>query len=115
MTHKYSIQLLWSTEDGAYIASVPELPGCKADGSTPEEAVNALNVIISEWMETAKEEKREIPQPMSVEKHQEACLRFRQTVKEHIQREVEKAVRNVLRDIPAMSGPQDPSDFWKAC
>lgn len=60
---KYSMILSWSDEDNAYIVSVPELPGCMADGKTPEEAVKNTEIVISEWIETAKELKREIPKP----------------------------------------------------
>lgn len=60
---KYSMILSWSEEDQAYIVSVPELPGCMADGKTPEEAVKEAEVVIDMWIETAKELGREIPEP----------------------------------------------------
>lgn len=60
---KYSMILSWSEEDKAYIVSVPELPGCMADGKTPTEAVENAEIIISEWIETAKMLGREIPKP----------------------------------------------------
>lgn len=60
---KYSMVITWSPEDGAYIVSVPELPGCMADGETPEEAAKNAEQVIAEWLETAKEEGREIPEP----------------------------------------------------
>ena len=60
---KYEIILYWSNEDQAYIAEVPELPGCVADGKTYKEAVTNVEVIIQEWIETAKELKRPIPEP----------------------------------------------------
>ena len=53
----------WSEEDQAYIVSVPELPGCMADGKTPEKAVKNTEIIIQEWIETAKENGEEIPKP----------------------------------------------------
>jgi predicted RNase H-like HicB family nuclease len=61
--YKYSIQIAWSQEDDAFIATVPELPGCAADGATPEEVVRNLEVVIDEWIATAKELKRPIPAP----------------------------------------------------
>ncbi len=61
---KYEINIYWSDGDEAYIAEVPELPGCIADGATYEEAIKNAQVVISEWIETAKELKREIPKPM---------------------------------------------------
>ncbi len=52
--YKYEIIIHWSEEDQGYIAEVPELPGCMADGETYEEAVKNVQVIISEWIETAE-------------------------------------------------------------
>lgn len=60
---KYEIIIYWSTEDNAYIAEVPELPGCMADGRTYFDALKNAEVIIGEWIETAKEMGRDIPQP----------------------------------------------------
>ncbi len=61
--YKYEIIIYWSDEDGSFIAEVPELPGCMADGKTHQEALSNAEIIISEWIETAKELGREIPQP----------------------------------------------------
>jgi len=63
MKTKYEIILYWSEEDKAFIAEVPELPGCTADGATREAALKNVNVVIDEWIETAKELGRPIPQP----------------------------------------------------
>jgi predicted RNase H-like HicB family nuclease len=63
MENRYEIIIYWSAEDQAYIAEVPELPGCMADGKTYQEALSNVEVIIQEWIETAKELKRQIPQP----------------------------------------------------
>ena len=63
MKSKYEIIIYWSAEDQSYIAEVPELPGCMADGKTYQEALSNAEVIIQEWIETAKELKRSIPQP----------------------------------------------------
>ena len=60
---KYEIILYWSDEDQAYIAEVPELPGCAADGQTYKQALANVEVIIQEWIATAKELKRPIPEP----------------------------------------------------
>jgi predicted RNase H-like HicB family nuclease len=60
---RYEIIIYWSAEDGAFIAEVPELPGCAADGSTYEAAIANVKVIISEWIETAQELGRPIPEP----------------------------------------------------
>jgi len=60
---KYEIILYWSDEDGAFIAEVPELPGCAADGATRQDAVAAAEAVISEWLETARDLGRPIPEP----------------------------------------------------
>lgn len=60
---KYEIILYWSDEDGAYIAEVPELAGCMADGSTAKEALHNVEQIACEWVETAQALGREVPKP----------------------------------------------------
>jgi predicted RNase H-like HicB family nuclease len=55
--------IYWSNEDEAFIAEVPELPGCVADGKTYTEAVANAEVVIGEWIATAKEMGRPIPEP----------------------------------------------------
>ena len=60
---RYEVILYWSEEDQAFIAEVPELPGCAADGKTYQEALANVEVVIQEWIETAKELGRPIPQP----------------------------------------------------
>ena len=61
--YKYEVIVYWSEEDEAYIAEVPELSGCMADGTTYEEALRNVQTVISEWIETAKGLGREIPTP----------------------------------------------------
>jgi len=61
--YRYEIVIYWSKEDEAFIAEVPELPGCAADGATYAEALANVDVIIQEWMETAQELGRAIPEP----------------------------------------------------
>jgi predicted RNase H-like HicB family nuclease len=60
---KYEVILYWSEEDGTFIAEVPELPGCAADGSTRQEALANVEVVIAEWIETARDLGRPIPEP----------------------------------------------------
>lgn len=60
---RYEIIIYWSKADGAFIAEVPELPGCAADGATYAEALAAAEVVIREWIETATELGRPIPEP----------------------------------------------------
>lgn len=59
----YEVILYWSKEDQAFIAEVPELPGCAADGSTYKEALENVEIIMQEWIETANELGRSIPEP----------------------------------------------------
>jgi predicted RNase H-like HicB family nuclease len=60
---RYEIILYWSDEDQAYIAEVPELAGCAADGATYREALANAEVAVREWIETARELGRSIPAP----------------------------------------------------
>jgi predicted RNase H-like HicB family nuclease len=60
---KYEIIIYWSKEDNSFIAEVPELSGCMADGKTYAEAINNAEIIIQEWLETARELGRTIPKP----------------------------------------------------
>jgi predicted RNase H-like HicB family nuclease len=60
---RYEIIIYWSDEDDAYIAEVPELPGCMADGATYQEAVANAEQVIREWIETAEALGRPVPKP----------------------------------------------------
>ena len=60
---KYEIILYWSEEDSAYIAEVPELAGCMADGATAKDALHNVEQIAQEWIETAQELGRDVPEP----------------------------------------------------
>ena len=60
---KYEVIIYWSDPDQRFLAEVPELSGCMADGSTMAEALAAVEVAASEWMETARQLGRTIPQP----------------------------------------------------
>ena len=63
MTPKFEIIIYWSGEHQAYIAEVPELAGCMAEGSSYQEAVKNAKTVIAEWLETAKELGRYISEP----------------------------------------------------
>jgi predicted RNase H-like HicB family nuclease len=63
MKIKYELIIYWSEVDQVFIVEVPELPGCVADGETYQEAVQNVEVIIQEWIETAQELGRPIPEP----------------------------------------------------
>lgn len=61
--NRYKIVVYWSDEDDCYIAEVPELPGCMADGSDRQEVVRNVELVIDQWLETAQEEGWPIPVP----------------------------------------------------
>jgi predicted RNase H-like HicB family nuclease len=61
--YRYEIILYWSEADQAVIAEVPELVGCAADGATYQEALDQIQVVTGEWIETARELNRPIPEP----------------------------------------------------
>jgi predicted RNase H-like HicB family nuclease len=63
LKYRYAIILYWSPEDVAYVAEVPELPGCAADGDTYEEALRNVEIVIDQWIETTRELGRPIPEP----------------------------------------------------
>lgn len=63
MENKYEIILYWSKDDNAIIAEVPELAGCMADGENYAEALTNVNIVIEQWIETARSLGREIPSP----------------------------------------------------
>lgn len=63
MTNRYEVIIYWSKEDQSFIAEVPELPGCMADGQTYQEALSNAETVIKEWIETAIELNRPIPEP----------------------------------------------------
>jgi predicted RNase H-like HicB family nuclease len=58
---KYTVVIAWSKEDGGFIASVPELPGCSAFGETEEETLREANTAVALWIRAAKTEGRRIP------------------------------------------------------
>lgn len=63
MDLRYEVIIYWSSEDQAFIAETPELPGCMADGKTHQDALRQLEIVMAEWIETARELGRTIPQP----------------------------------------------------
>ena len=63
MNSRYEVIIFWSEEDSNFVAEVPELPGCMADGQTYQEAVANIEIAIQEWIDTAKDLGRPIPEP----------------------------------------------------
>jgi len=105
MSRDYGVQILWSDEDNAYIAATFELPGAVADGSTPEEALANLRIIIEEWISVAKEDGRAIPKPCTcadIEKHHSE---FQKQLQQHIRKEIQGAVQRVLNQLAVVQPP----------
>ncbi|MCI0734341.1 MAG: type II toxin-antitoxin system HicB family antitoxin [Methylococcaceae bacterium] len=63
MSIRYELVIYWSEEDQSFLVEVPELPGCMADGETYEQAVTNVKKVIEEWIETARELGRPVPEP----------------------------------------------------
>jgi predicted RNase H-like HicB family nuclease len=63
LPYRYEVIIYWSHEDDAFVAEVPELPGCAADGATYREALAHVEIAIQEWIETARELGRPVPEP----------------------------------------------------
>lgn len=97
MKNQYPIQIVWSPEDEAYLAMVAQLDGCMADGSTPEEALSNVRVVIEEWIEVAREDGRPVPEPMTIldiaRQQVEAEAQFR--------KDVESALKSVAEQVAA--------------
>ncbi len=63
MSNKYEMIIYWSKEDDCFVVEVPELPGCMADGHSYQEAASNAELIIQEWVDTARDAGRPIPEP----------------------------------------------------
>ena len=63
MNSRYELVVYWSQDDDGFVVEVPELPGCMSDGKTYQEAVSNAEIVIAEWIETAKALGRTIPEP----------------------------------------------------
>ena len=63
MSSRYELVIYWSRDDDSFVVEVPELPGCMSDGKTYHEAVTNAEAVIANWIETARELGRPIPEP----------------------------------------------------
>ncbi|MEO6694405.1 MAG: type II toxin-antitoxin system HicB family antitoxin [Ignavibacteria bacterium] len=73
MKIKYEIRIYWSNEDNSYIAEIPELEACIADGKTPEKALEMLEEVYEIWMSSAKKHKALIPKPNEIKRKLEVA------------------------------------------
>jgi len=96
MKYEYSVLVVWSKENEAYLAFVAELPGCIADGPTQEAAIANVREVAKEWVEVAIEEKRPVPPPMSSE-DREGLERANQIqIREAIKQSIAQAVNEIV-------------------
>ena len=63
MMHKFGIFLYWSNQDGAFVAEVPELPGCMAHGDTQQSALDHVQQAMDLWIDTARDLGHSVPEP----------------------------------------------------
>jgi predicted RNase H-like HicB family nuclease len=112
MKMRYSASIIWSEHDGTYLARVSELPGCLADGQTPQEAIANLVVIAEEWIEVAKEEGREIPEPMTAERLRTEAEKAHAQLQTLVQSAVVEAIEKQKREASSVPGWRgDPAEF----
>jgi predicted RNase H-like HicB family nuclease len=114
MSNHYSARIHWSEQDSAFLAIVDELPGCIADGKTPQEALGNLATVIDEWIEVAKEDGRPIPKPLTLESFDQKLRASREELERHLQSEVAAAVSkamNVAEEKPSVGAPDS---LWSA-
>ena len=93
--NNYSVHLTWSDEDKAYLAIIPELPGCMADGETREEALQNIAIICDQWIETARDEARPIPAPLSIQD----MARLHEESQRQLALQVQKAIQDAVNQI----------------
>jgi len=91
--------MIWSGEDGVYLSQVKELPGCIADGATPEEALHNIIIVMQEWLETAHEEGRDIPPPLTLERLENNAAVARQIIEKQLEKQVGAAVEQALQQM----------------
>jgi predicted RNase H-like HicB family nuclease len=97
--NRYSMLVLWSEDDEAFLAHVVELPGCIAHGETREAAVQNGLIAIENWLETAGELKREIPPPLDVTAFEKQTAQQAQDVRNLFDQAVQKAVNEAMQQV----------------
>jgi predicted RNase H-like HicB family nuclease len=107
----YSLILYWSDDDEAFIVSVPELPGCMAHGETRGRAIQQIEIAIENWIDTAREIGREIPNPPKhmADYEKELDQRTRETLEAGLQNAMPAITEALAKEI-AKSG----KNVWTA-
>jgi len=104
--------MIWSEVDGLYLSQVKELPGCIADGATPEEALQNIIIVMQEWLETAREEGRDIPAPLTLENLERNAVLAKRVIEQQLAKQVKVAVGQVLQHLSDQQpAPNIPS--WR--
>jgi predicted RNase H-like HicB family nuclease len=95
----YSVMIFWSDDDAAFVASVPDLPGCMAHGETRAEAAEQIGIAIQNWIETAREIGRQIPSPPKdmAQYMKELDQKAEQTIKAGIENAVPSLVETLTK------------------
>lgn len=99
--------MIWSGEDEAYLAQVRELPGCVADGKTPVEALQNLQIVVQEWLETAREEGRPVPPPRTLEMVDQHLMTAQQQLHEQVQNVIKETVQSILNNAAEQQASQN--------
>jgi predicted RNase H-like HicB family nuclease len=100
----YSMLVLWSEDDEAFLAHVVELPGCIAHGETRDAAVQNGLIAIENWLETAEELKRDIPAPLDLAAFEKQTAQLAQDVRSRFEQAVQKAVNEaVVKLVPEIA------------
>lgn len=107
--------MIWSGEDGVYLAQVRELPGCVADGATAAEAFQNLQIVLLEWLETAREESRLIPPPLTLEVISQHTMAAQQQLHEQVQSVIKQTVQSILQNAAEHQASQNipPASTWR--
>ncbi|HEY3857742.1 MAG TPA: type II toxin-antitoxin system HicB family antitoxin [Verrucomicrobiae bacterium] len=105
--NNYSMDMIWSGEDEAYLAQVRELPGCVADGKTPVEALQNLQIVVQEWLETAREEGRPVPPPRTLEMVDQHLMTAQQQLHEQVQNVIKETVQSILNNAAEQQASQN--------
>lgn len=99
--------MIWSDSDGLYLAQVKELPGCLADGATLEEALQNIQLVMQEWLETAKEENRPVPEPLTFERMEKNAAAAHQAIERQLEIRVKQLVFQTLDEMAKQQATQN--------
>lgn len=108
--YRYRVVITWSDEDGAYLASAPQLPGCTVDGATPEEALSLVFPAIQDWLETAREMGWKVPEPLDDVAHERAAEEKQRQLHESLRQGIHAATAEAIEQLLAQGKLKLPED-----